>query len=224
MIAVLADTHMPKGARRLPERCVELIEASEALIHAGDFIAMSTLAELQGADLGDPRRPRKCRRAEVATSTAGRAGGGDRRAHGRPHPRCRPCQGPARAPASPFPDADAVIFGHSHLPLHESKSQLSDLQPRQPDRAPSSAAALDGASRSRKRRPRLRARLALVDRGLVSFTTSLPDPTATPAARPFQDARSGLPQFETACKKSMCDYEVGSNPVGAPDRPARLSS
>jgi len=25
LIAVLADTHMPKGSRRLPERCVELI-------------------------------------------------------------------------------------------------------------------------------------------------------------------------------------------------------
>jgi hypothetical protein len=30
MIAVIADTHMPKGARRLPPRSVELIFSAEA--------------------------------------------------------------------------------------------------------------------------------------------------------------------------------------------------
>jgi len=37
MIAVISDTHMPKGKRRLPEKCVEKIRAAEAVIHAGDF-------------------------------------------------------------------------------------------------------------------------------------------------------------------------------------------
>ena len=46
MIAVVSDTHMPKGKRRLPEKCVEMIGAAEAVIHAGDFSAVSVLSEL----------------------------------------------------------------------------------------------------------------------------------------------------------------------------------
>jgi putative phosphoesterase len=47
MIAILADTHMPKGARRLPARCVELVSAAEAVVHAGDFFALSALEEIR---------------------------------------------------------------------------------------------------------------------------------------------------------------------------------
>src|SRR5690242_354011 len=46
-IALLADTHMPKGARRLPQRCAELIAGAEALIHAGDFTTVAVLKELE---------------------------------------------------------------------------------------------------------------------------------------------------------------------------------
>ena len=80
MIAVIADTHMPRGARRLPERCVELIAAAEAVIHAGDFFARSTLEEVQGR----------------------------------------------------FPSADAVVFGHSHLPLHETERGFQIFNPGSP--------------------------------------------------------------------------------------------
>jgi uncharacterized protein len=47
LIAVLADTHMPKGSRRLPGRCVELIGEADAVIHAGDFFGVSALEELE---------------------------------------------------------------------------------------------------------------------------------------------------------------------------------
>jgi uncharacterized protein len=47
VIAVLADTHMPKGRRVLPDACVAALGAAEATIHAGDFSAASVLAELR---------------------------------------------------------------------------------------------------------------------------------------------------------------------------------
>ena len=47
MIAVVSDTHMPKGKRRLPEECVEKLRAAEAVIHAGDFSEASVLYELE---------------------------------------------------------------------------------------------------------------------------------------------------------------------------------
>lgn len=46
-IAIIADTHMPKGNRGLSEECVEAISAADALIHAGDFIAPGVLAHLR---------------------------------------------------------------------------------------------------------------------------------------------------------------------------------
>ncbi|MBA2546735.1 MAG: metallophosphoesterase family protein, partial [Solirubrobacterales bacterium] len=36
-LAVLSDTHMPRGARRLPDRCVELMRGTDMILHAGDF-------------------------------------------------------------------------------------------------------------------------------------------------------------------------------------------
>ena len=34
------------------------------------------------------------------------------------------------------PDADAVVFGHSHLPLHEGADGFEIFNPGSPDRAP----------------------------------------------------------------------------------------
>ena len=47
MIAVIADTHMPKGRRALPEACVRADPRGRGVIHAGDFSAASVLADLR---------------------------------------------------------------------------------------------------------------------------------------------------------------------------------
>ena len=43
LIAVISDTHLPRGARRLPEACVERIAAADMLLHAGDFSTLEVL-------------------------------------------------------------------------------------------------------------------------------------------------------------------------------------
>src|SRR5579862_2743944 len=45
-IAIIADTHMPKGNRRLPETCVQRLRAAELIVHAGDLTRLSVLDEL----------------------------------------------------------------------------------------------------------------------------------------------------------------------------------
>ena len=52
IVAVISDTHMPRGARRLPDACVERLRAADAILHAGDFMELSVLHELQA--LGPP--------------------------------------------------------------------------------------------------------------------------------------------------------------------------
>src|SRR5687767_9574479 len=43
---------MPRGERALPDRCVELLRGADAILHAGDFIALEVLRALQA--LGPP--------------------------------------------------------------------------------------------------------------------------------------------------------------------------
>jgi len=120
VVAVIADTHMPRGSRRLPDACVERIAAADLLLHAGDFSTLEVLRELESigppvaavhgnVDSAELRRllPEEriveaggARIALVhdAGARSGRLERMRRRFGGR---------------------ADAVVFGHSHLPLHE---------------------------------------------------------------------------------------------------------
>jgi uncharacterized protein len=52
LVAVISDTHMPRGGRRLPDACVERLCAADVILHAGDLVAASLLEEL--AALGPP--------------------------------------------------------------------------------------------------------------------------------------------------------------------------
>jgi putative phosphoesterase len=132
LIAVIADTHMPKGNRRLPERCLELIGEAEATIHAGDFCAASVLAELRRlcpavlavhGNVDEPALRRELP-AELEVELGGRmlalihdAG---------------PAKGRIARLRRRFPEADAVVFGHSHLPLHEREGGFQIFNPGSP--------------------------------------------------------------------------------------------
>jgi putative phosphoesterase len=120
MLAVIADTHMPKGSRRLPDRCLELIAGADATIHVGDFFAASVLAELEAlcpvvhavhGNVDEPAlRERLPPRLEIAVG-----------AHrvGLIHD-AGPAKGRLARMRAAFPEADALVIGHSHLPLHEA--------------------------------------------------------------------------------------------------------
>jgi putative phosphoesterase len=131
-IALLADTHMPKGTRRLPPRCAELIAGAEALVHAGDFITVAVLEELEAlcpvvhavhgnVDEAVLRRSlpetREVRLGERVLAVLHDAG---------------PSQGRMRRLRKRFPQADAVLFGHSHLPLHEEDGDFQIFNPGSP--------------------------------------------------------------------------------------------
>ncbi len=49
LLAVISDTHMPRGRRRLP---VEHLAGADVILHAGDLMERSVLEELQA--LGPP--------------------------------------------------------------------------------------------------------------------------------------------------------------------------
>jgi putative phosphoesterase len=133
LIAVLADTHMPKGGRRLPDRSVEILRESEAVLHAGDFFALETLRQIEALCPGpvhavhgnvDEAELRGLLSATLEVEFDGARiamihdSGAARGRVGRMRRR--------------FPTADAVVFGHSHLPLQESDDGFQIFNPGSP--------------------------------------------------------------------------------------------
>jgi putative phosphoesterase len=115
LIAVLADTHMPKGERALPLACVRVLKRCDLILHAGDFFALSVLRSLElhapvVGVRGNVDQP-EVRALLPETDVVEAEGARIAMVHdGGPRLRLR----------KRFPDADAVVFGHSHLPTHET--------------------------------------------------------------------------------------------------------
>jgi len=132
MIAVIADTHMPKGRRRLPRRCLELVGEAEATIHAGDFFGAAVLTELEAlcpvvhAVHGNVDEP--ALRELLPESIEIPLG---ERTLALVHD-AGPAKGRLARLRRRFPAADAVVFGHSHLPLHEERDGFQIFNPGSP--------------------------------------------------------------------------------------------
>jgi putative phosphoesterase len=118
LLAVISDTHLPRGARMLPSACVDLLRRADLIVHAGDLTSLSVLEELRGygevaAVHGnvDDAQVRAALPAELELDLGGSRLGvihdGGRRLGRLERLRRR------------FPNVDAVIFGHSHIPAHE---------------------------------------------------------------------------------------------------------
>jgi len=132
LVAVISDTHMAGGPRRLPDRCVELIEASDLVLHAGDIMSLEALAEIEA--IGTPLRAitgnmdgwelrgRLPAELELELEGARLAMVHD----------AGPAAGRLGRMQKRFPAADAVVFGHSHLPLHERDGDFQIFNPGSP--------------------------------------------------------------------------------------------
>ena len=131
MIAVLGDTHLPRGARRLSDECVQVLEAADLILHVGDFTAVSVLDELRSlapvaAVYGNVDEPGVREQlperlvVEVEHLRIGLvhdAGGRTGR-----HERLRAW----------FPGCDLVCYGHSHLPELERHRRVWIVNPGSP--------------------------------------------------------------------------------------------
>jgi len=117
-IAIVSDTHMPRRGRALPAECVDRLRRADLILHAGDLISLDMLEELQGygptvavrGNVDDTAVKAALPECELVlveghrialVHDAGAERGRLERLRGR------------------FPNADVVVFGHSHLPLHE---------------------------------------------------------------------------------------------------------
>ncbi len=130
-LAITGDTHMPKGSRRLPERCLELLADADLIVHTGDFSERSVLEQLKElgrvlAVHGNVDSPEL--RRELPERITVDLGGV---ALGLVHD-AGPARGRIERLRREFPEADAVVFGHSHLPLHERDGDFQIFNPGSP--------------------------------------------------------------------------------------------
>lgn len=115
-LLLVSDTHVPQRARALPDQVWAAVDAADVVFHAGDWVSAELLdmfeqrsRQLVGVygnnDGGELRR----RLPETANVTldgvrlcviheTGQAKGREERCEAR------------------FPDADVLVFGHSHIP------------------------------------------------------------------------------------------------------------
>jgi putative phosphoesterase len=119
-LAIISDTHLPRGRRALPAGCVARLREADAILHAGDLIELSVLRELEAlgppvhAICGNVDGP-GLRGLLPRVRTVEAAGARIAMIHD-----AGPATGRLARMRRTFPDADAVVFGHSHLPLHET--------------------------------------------------------------------------------------------------------
>ncbi len=117
-LAIISDTHLPRGTRRLPDSCLARLREADLIIHAGDFVALVVLEELRslGEVVGVAGNvDHEDIRSELPASTVARVGSVQ---IGVVHDAGQ-ARGRLARLHDGFPQADAVVFGHSHLPLHE---------------------------------------------------------------------------------------------------------
>ncbi|MBG0740766.1 YfcE family phosphodiesterase [Paeniglutamicibacter antarcticus] len=115
-LLLLSDTHIPQRARALPAQVLAAVAAADVVFHAGDWIDESVLDDVEhratrlvgvyGNNDGDELRGRLPEVARVVIEgirfvmvhETGPATGREARCSAR------------------FPDADVLVFGHSHIP------------------------------------------------------------------------------------------------------------
>jgi putative phosphoesterase len=156
LLALIADTHVRNGTPLLPQRCLDLVARADLVVHAGDIADLGALDQLRA--VGPPVfavRGNVDNRAlatvlpevqqlEVAGQTIGvihDAG---------------PSRGRLERMRRRFPLAAAVVFGHSHVPLHAGAD--SGFQIFNP-----------GSPTVRRRQPSHTMGIAHIDENQVSF-------------------------------------------------------
>jgi putative phosphoesterase len=156
-LAIISDTHLPRGTRAIPAACVERLQEADLILHAGDFTSIDVLRELEGlkkplhavhGNVDDALLRAQLPETRLVVAAGARIG----IVHD-----AGPAAGRIQRLRKRFPTADAVIFGHSHIPLHEATPDLG-FQIFNP-----------GSPTDRRRQPSHTMGVATVEDGRIAF-------------------------------------------------------
>ncbi|HEY3894441.1 MAG TPA: metallophosphoesterase [Pseudonocardiaceae bacterium] len=115
-LLLMADTHLPRRARDLPEQLWQAVDEADVVVHAGDWVCVELLDGLQARAqrligvFGNNDGPAlRARLPEIATAELEGVRLAVVHETGASRGREQRC-------AQQFPDTDVVVFGHSHIP------------------------------------------------------------------------------------------------------------
>jgi len=154
-LAIVSDTHLPRGSRAIPEGCLRMCRDADAILHAGDLVDVSVLEQLRS--LGPPLH-----------AISGNVDGAAVRALlparlelefegvrvGMIHIP-GPAAGRLDALRAKFPSCDAVVFGHTHMPEHAERAGFQIFNP--------------GSPTERRRAPAHTMGIATITGGAITF-------------------------------------------------------
>jgi len=116
LVVIMSDTHLPVRAKDLPAPLWMMVDEADVVVHAGDWVSVELLDQIEarsrrliGVYGNNDGAALRARLPEVAHADldgvrlavvheTGQAAGRDKRC------------------AARFPDADVLVFGHSHIP------------------------------------------------------------------------------------------------------------
>ena len=131
-IAVISDTHLPRGTRALPAGCSERLRAADLILHGGDIVGASFLEELLA--LGPPveavsgNMDEPALKALLPKERVVEAGGARIGMVHIPGPRA----GREARLVARFSGCDAIVYGHTHVPQVERHDGVWILNPGSP--------------------------------------------------------------------------------------------
>ena len=131
-VAVLADTHAPRYWKSCPAEVARRLEGVDLILHAGDVCRATVLEELAAfapvrAVLGNNDTPDVAAWGAPETLRLELDGLPLAMVHDAGPARGRPARLRRR-----FPDAELVVFGHSHIPLDETEDGVRIFNPGSP--------------------------------------------------------------------------------------------
>jgi len=137
-VAVISDTHMPRGSRTLPRECLDVLTRADLILHAGDVTAaavLEVLRELAPVQAVHGNMDEAELRADLPPTRVAEVAGARVGMVHEPGP----ARGRHERLAAMFPDCTAVVYGHTHLPevsRHAGVWMLNPGSPTERRRAP----------------------------------------------------------------------------------------
>ena len=129
LVLVLADTHIPRRAKGLPDGLVPHLESADLILHAGDLLVEDVIYELEhygpvravkgNVDGWDVQLPETLQFEVEGVAVAMIHDSG-------------PKSGRRGRMRRRFPDARVAVFGHSHIPWLDDEAGLMLLNPGSP--------------------------------------------------------------------------------------------
>jgi uncharacterized protein len=132
VVAAIGDTHLPRGARTLPDECLRRLREADLILHTGDHSSLESLEELHAlgppvhAVFGNVDEP--ALRAQLPEELVVPVGDVRIGMTHVPGPRQRREERLLQR----FPGCDAVVYGHTHVPQLERRGAVWILNPGSP--------------------------------------------------------------------------------------------